>query len=384
MKTSYPQRKIAAYGVLRQAGVESPMSIENQSAASRQFVASAPAASAGFMEKYVGKSGRGSVYMWLGFAAFAAISVLSVVLGSPALLWGMMAVLLVLSGVWGVYFFMHSRRKFVLTLTGDGLSIDRRPGDVYSFADAQLGAWVQSGVALHLQSGRRRFLLGGKDGRVGPAAPLDAPPVQAVDAYLSNSDFDQLLSLSGRWSSARAPRAGEPTRCLLFPNPLLIQSAGPFAFRKKHRLTGSSLLRLQLVVDFDGDAIRVIDPASNAVTASASLARVTAAQATYKLRARGVPNLGLDVENVAEGLAEQSVASYLSTMPGVAVGVPGIKPLTIGCREFKGMQLRFSWRGRVPVTNDPPDYAVSAADWLTLTEKLGLSSSLKDVAADLR
>jgi hypothetical protein len=70
------------------------MSIENQSAASRQFVASAPAASAGFMEKYVGKSGRSSVWMWLGFAAFAGISVLSVVLGKPALLKGLLAVML--------------------------------------------------------------------------------------------------------------------------------------------------------------------------------------------------------------------------------------------------------------------------------------------------
>jgi hypothetical protein len=382
MKTRYPQGKIAAYGVLRQAGVVSPMSIENQSAASRQFVASAPAASAGFMEKYVGKSGRGSVWMWLGFAAFAGISVLSVVMGKPALLKGLLAVMLLGSAAFGVYFFMSSRRKFVLTLAGDGLAIDRRPGDVYSFADAQLGAWVQSGVALHLQSGRRHFLLGGKDGRVGPSTPLDAPPVSAVDAYLSDSDFDQLLSVSGRWN--RAPRAGEPTRCLLFPNPLLIQSAGSFAFRKKHRLTGSAMLRLQLVVDFDGDAIRVTDPNSNTVTASASLSQVTAAPGTYKLRNRGVPNLGLDASNVAEGLGEQAVAGYLSTMPAIALGVPGIKPLTIGCREFKGMQLRFSWRGNVPVTHDPPDYAVSAADWLTLTEKCGLSTSLKDVAGELR
>jgi hypothetical protein len=360
------------------------MSVSDQSAASRQFVASAPAASTGFMEKYAGKSGRGSVYLWLGFAAFAAISVLSVVLGSPALLVGLLAGLLVLSVGCGVYFFWNSRRKFVLTLTGGGLTIDWRPADVYSFTDAQLGAWVMSGVALHLQCGRRRFLLGGKDRRVGPATPLDAPPVQAVDAYLSDSDFDQLLSLSGRWSgsAARAPAAGEPSRCLLFPNPLLIQKMGSFAFRKRQRLMGS-LLHLQLVVDFDGDAIRVIDPDSNAVTASAWLSQVTATPATYVPKSAGnVPNIGLDAESVAEGVASNAVGTYLSTMPAVAVGVPGIKPLTVGCREFKGMQLRFSWRRKAnaPVTNDPPAYTVSAADWLTLIEKCGLSSSLTDVA----
>jgi hypothetical protein len=34
----------------------------------------------------------------------------------------------------------------------------------------------------------------------------------------------------------------------------------------------------------------------------------------------------------------------------------------------------------VPITNDPPGYAVSAADWLTLVEKSGLAPYLEDAA----
>jgi hypothetical protein len=33
------------------------------------------------------------------------------------------------------------------------------------------------------------------------------------------------------------------------------------------------------------------------------------------------------------------------------------------------------------VHNDPPAYEVSAADWLTLVEKLGLASHLEDAAS---
>jgi hypothetical protein len=110
-------------------------------------------------------------------------------------------------------------RKFGITVSSDGLTVDRRPGDVYSLVDAQLGPWVIQGVALHLQCGRHLFWLGGRDRRVGPATRLDAQPVHSVDAWLSESDFDELLfSMGGRWSRARGPAPGEPTRCLLFPN----------------------------------------------------------------------------------------------------------------------------------------------------------------------
>jgi hypothetical protein len=49
-------------------------------------------------------------------------------------------------------------------------------------------------------------------------------------------------------------------------------------------------------------------------------------------------------------------------------------------RDFSGLTRRFSWGSGVPVSNTPPDYAVSAADWLTLTDKLGLAAYLRDAA----
>jgi hypothetical protein len=40
-------------------------------------------------------------------------------------------------------------------------------------------------------------------------------------------------------------------------------------------------------------------------------------------------------------------------MPAVAVCVPGMQPVTIGCRDFRGLKRRFSWDGNVPVHNAP-------------------------------
>jgi hypothetical protein len=64
----------------------------------------------------------------------------------------------------------------------------------------------------------------------------------------------------------------------------------------------------------------------------------------------------------------------------VSLCVPGTPALTIECRNFDGLTRRFSWSGNVRVVNDPPEYEISAADWLTLVEKLGLASYLKDTA----
>ncbi|HEY9305567.1 MAG TPA: hypothetical protein VIO95_14870 [Mycobacterium sp.] len=270
---------------------------------------------------------------------------------------------------WTAYLLWQTRRKYLIAVTGDGLTVDRRPGDVYSLGDAKLGLWVDMGVALHLQCGRRRFVLGGRDRRISPTTALDAPPAQFIDAWLPESDFDELLSLGGR-SAARGPAPGEPTRCLLFPNPLLIQGMGPFAFRKKQRLT-RSFSQPQLFIDVDASALRVIDPDSNTVNASASPSQVTATPVTYHLRPR------YNVTS-AESVASSAAGQYLSITPAMAVRLPGMQPLTIGCRAFQGVKQRFSWSGNVPVTNDPPDYEVSAADWLTLAEKFSLAPYLED------
>jgi hypothetical protein len=80
----------------------------------------------------------------------------------------------------------------------------------------------------------------------------------------------------------------------------------------------------------------------------------------------------------AESVASNAAGQYLSTTPAMTVFVPGMQPLTIGCRDFRGPKRRFAWSGNVPVTHDPPDYEVSAADWLTLAEEFSLAPYLED------
>jgi hypothetical protein len=357
------------------------MSVNDESTASRHFVASYSVYSP-IWEKITGK--RASIYIQAGFWAIVVLVVLYMVgpmfglhVGAPipgkVIAVGFMVGLLVLSAVIGANFWWRWRRKYHIAVGGGGLTIDNRRGGVYSFADAQLSLWVNMGVALHLHRGGHRFLLGGRDRRVGPATQLDAPPVQLVDAWLSESDFDELLSLSGRWSgsAARGPAAGGPARCLLYPNSLLIQKMGPFAFGKKQRLT-QSLAQPQLFIDVDDHTIRMVDPNSNALTASASLAQVTATPATYTLGGHAFPS--------AENFASDAAGEYVSATPLMTVSVPGMRPLTIGCRNFEGFKRRFSWGGGVPVCTDPPAYEISPADWLTLVEKLGLASHLQDTA----
>jgi len=60
--------------------------------------------------------------------------------------------------------------------------------------------------------------------------------------------------------------------------------------------------------------------------------------------------------------------------PGHTVNLPS------EIRESSRLERRFSWSANVPITNDPPAYVVSAADWLTLVEKSGLAAHLEDSA----
>jgi hypothetical protein len=311
------------------------MSVNDQSAASRQFVASSPALSAKW---WTGKR----AYIWL-YGWIAVFLVLFWLVGFKGLNPAAAFVPAVAAvGLAAAYFFWRSRRRFLITVTRDGLTVGRRRGDLYSFVDAELGPWVTMGVALHLQCGRHRFVLGGRDRRVAPATPLNAPPVQAVDAWLSASDFDELLSVGGRWggsAAARGPAPGEPTRCLLFRNPLLIQQMGSYAFGKKRRLM-LSLSHPQLFVDVDNGAIRVIDPNSNAVNVSASLSQVTATPATYRPRYR-YGSLS-SASSIEENIAANAMNQYLATTRQMVVCVPGLQPVTIGCRDFSGPKRRFS------------------------------------------
>ena len=194
-------------------------------------------------------------------------------------------VALLFGGVYGWYWWSR-RRKITVFVTNDDLSVSTRPGDVYSFSGAKLGTWgvtggATMGTALHLQCGPRRFILGGRDRRMAAGTRLDAPDVGYglevdVDAWLSASDFEEILTVVGGPSELdiRPPAPGEPTRCLLFANALLVQEFGPFAFHKREQFM-RSLSQPRLAIDVDADAIRVIDPNTNALIASTSPAHVT-------------------------------------------------------------------------------------------------------------
>lgn len=354
------------------------MSANDQSAVSRQFVASCSI----YSPKWAAVTGkRGQIWVQIVFWVAVLLFVLLLFgrtwgfhlpfhVPGRALAYGWPALLAVTGLAIGANFLWRWRRRYPIGVTGEGLMIDRRHGDVYSFADAQLGLWSRNGLVLHLQRGRRRFLLGGRGCRITPTTPLQASPVPLVDAWLPESEFDELLSLSGR--RHRSATAEGASRCVMFPNPLLIQQMGPFALLKKQRLT-QSLAEPQLFLDIDHDTIRVIDATSNAPMASVPLARVTATPATYQLGGgHRFPS--------AQNVVSDALGEHFSTMPAIAVCVPDAQPLTIGCRDFSGLTQRFSWGAHVPVSNDPPAYVVSAADWLTLTESLGVARYLKDAA----
>ena len=257
----------------------------------------------------------------------------------------------------------RSRQKVLIGVTSDGLTVNHRRDD-FRFSEAKLGPWVNMGVALHLQCGRHRFVLGGRDRRIAPTTRLDAQPVQAVDAWLWAKEFDELLAMGGSQSGdLRAPAVGGPTRCFLFPNPYLAEGMGSFAFRKQHQLQ-QSLSKPSLVLDVDKNAMRVIDPKSDAPSASASRANVTVTSATFQ------------ADSVTGG--DGSTYNYPAT-PGLAVSIPGMQPLTIGCLDLAGSDFRFAWRGAAR-SNERPSYVVSAADLLALAEEFGLTAQLDDKA----
>jgi hypothetical protein len=303
------------------------------------------------------------------------------------------AVALILGGVGGWYWWSQrtGHGKILIDVTRDALTVSKRPGDVYPFGDAQLGVWgisggMTMGTTLHLHCGGRRFILGGRDYRVAAGTRLEAPdagyglPLD-VDAWVSASDFGEILAMSGRQTNqaglaAGSPAPAGPVRCLLFPSPLAIQQMGPFAVRRKQQVLQSAN-QPRLAIDVDADAIRIVDPNTNALHASVQVAQMTATPETYQYR-YGFLGLG-SADQIVGGMLERGMASSLSTTPVLVLGVPGGPPLTIGCRDtIGGLDMRFSWprdvRQRV---NEPPEFAVSGGDFLLLVDKFGLTPYLQ-------
>lgn len=282
---------------------------------------------------------------------WAAIAVMVAVPSAYATSWaivGLIAVGITLFGVLGVRRWGWSR-KIPICVTSDGLTREDRPGEVFSFKDAQLGRWTLgqditiSGTALHLECGPQRFVLGGRDHRLGAATPLQAPPTGRVDGWLPAADFDAVLTLAARRSGldVSGPAPGEPLRCLLYPP---LKPIGPLGFlRVKEQAAQPSL-----AIEVGTDAVRAIDPSTNAIVASASRAQVTATPANYK---------HVDPEQ-----------SY--NVPVLVVRIPGLQPLTIKCRG--------AWRGKVLREKKAPEFRVTDVDSRALVEKFGLAANLKD------
>jgi hypothetical protein len=216
------------------------------------------------------------------------------------------------------------------------------------------------GMALHLQCGDHRFIVGGRDYRVATNPQLEAAPVDRVDAWMWASDFYELLTGIGSRSGldVRGSAPGEPTRCWLVSYSTLLHAS--------YSDTLAFNFRPSLAIDVGNDAIWVMDLTTNALVASAWLAQVTATPAKHRYRSRGARTL-------------QSL-----TAPILVVGVPGVQPLSIGCldRGVNGPQysyrpqgqFRFAWHDAV--LEGEPAYWASGADWLTLVAKFGLAPNL--------
>jgi hypothetical protein len=389
------------------------MSISNESPATRRFVAHRPFWGSKFASittpAWQNNPVRSYLIMVVGILAFCAVfGALYMAIqmyfvrasgGSNALAeimdkvlrYGSAALLFAAIAAWYWWSQRSGHGKILIDVTSNGLTVNKRPGDVYGFSDAKLGVWGVSGgmtmgTALHLRCGQRRFILGGRDHHVAAGTRLEAPdagyglPVD-VDAWVAGTDFGEILTLAGRQSNrsrmAASPLApAGPTRCLLFPSSLLVQQMGPFAFRKRQQLL-RSVNQPRLAIDVGADAIWVVDPNSNALIATARVAQVTATPETYQYR-YGFSGFG-SLDQIVGRMFEQAMTSSLSTTVVLVLCIPGMQPISIGCRDtVGGLDRWFSWprdvRQRV---NEPPDFAVSGADWLTLVEKFGLAPYLQ-------
>jgi hypothetical protein len=305
--------------------------------------------------RFVATTSRRKIWVWLcSCAAFAEVLTLMYMAAARTTHWMVVVLVgvgLILIGVssvigfrqWGVY------EKIPMCIANDGLRLDDRPGELFSFDDAQLGLWAlgpgsaMSGTALHLQCGPHRFVLGGRDHRLGTATQLQAPPTGGVDGWLRAADFDEVLAMVARRSGldVRGPAPGEPLRCLLFgPS----EPMGPFEFRVR-----KTTPEPRLAIDVNTDAIRVIDPNTNGLVASASRVQVTATPANY------YESVGNDSTN---------------KVPVLVLGIPGLQPVTIRCRR--------AWRGKVPKEKTEPEFWVSEADSRALVESFGLTANLRD------
>lgn len=123
------------------------MALNDGSAASRQFVASSSPMSS---QMTAFATGKGRYGVQAAFFALILVMVASFVTrqrqGHVIVVAGLVA--LSIFGLAGTaYVWWRSRRKVLIGVTSDGLTVNQRR-DVFPFADAKLGPWVNMGVTM--------------------------------------------------------------------------------------------------------------------------------------------------------------------------------------------------------------------------------------------
>jgi hypothetical protein len=304
-------------------------------AASRRFLASAQR----MKNKWVAAVTYGS----LG-ALFIVAYAIHAAGGSPVAVHTSM---LVFVGVFYLGFVAWVRRpkKLVIDVAGDRLTVNQGAGGSFPLHGATLGEWyvpvigTKGGMALHVTDGRHGFVLGGRNHRVDTGVRLEAAPVGSVDASISASDFDELLTVLGHrgGSGARAAAVAVPIRCLLLENSTLQRIVASWMGRRPQP---------KVCIEVDGDVIRLIDVKANSLIAWAALSQITVTPGEHTFHGR-----------------------FTSiTWAVLDIRVPDLEPILIANPEGQ----RYMWRRRVPDLGNA-DFILSTADWCALVERFGLT-----------
>jgi len=218
------------------------MNVNDRPAASRQFVAQPPFWGSKVASKttpaWQNNFGKSYAIMVAGVVAFSVVlGGLYVGMQSLGAEWmelfrgrafQLVLIVLLFGGVYAWYWW--SRRKtIIVSVTTDGLTVNTRPGEVYSFSDAKLGTWgvtggATMGTALHLQCGQHRFILGGRDRRVASGTRLEAPDAGYGSRWTSTLGCrPQISARFSPWSVAGVgwmydrPHRGSPLAACCLP-----------------------------------------------------------------------------------------------------------------------------------------------------------------------
>lgn len=302
---------------------------------------------------------------------------------------GVILVLVIAFGAFLIY--ALAPQPLHVDLWSDRIAVDEGRRGIFPLSNMVIGVWqvpmygVPAGTALHLLAGDQRFCLGGRGHRPHAALPLHAPPVERVDAYVTAAELDALLAAVPALTSHAQASTPDILRCTLTPNHAstkntfaialpwiavlavvallggifgaldlatslgaqlafcavaLVLVAGGIALTARRAMRRPAPT---LVVELDPAGIRVLDATTHAVLVAAPPEQIQAFAAEHTYTGRG---------------------TY--TMPMVVLRVAGARELTLGVPDF-----RFSWHSDAQAYRTA-EYVVGPADWLTLTERLGL------------